>query len=276
MREFYLVNEEGTTYFFNHRNKTLISKIGNLGFSFDNTFLKYDDDYVLVDFNTNQGSIDFDVVFLKGYQGYNDFLNFINRSTNARIRLFYKYDGVSRFCYVTLNKITKTELESNTIQSSISFDKLSLWLDIVTTTIRISEDGEGKMFPFVYPYMYSSSYVGTASIVNDGDTKASLDFYIYGAVNYPIIEIYKNGDIVANIKLLVISDECSITIKSDLTDQCMLMVENGVESNIYSKQDFTCDNFIFLEKGNYVVKFISGASKEATCKISMRKGYWGH
>ena len=42
MRQFYLVNEIGSTYFFDHRNDTLISNVGDLGFSKDLTYLQYD------------------------------------------------------------------------------------------------------------------------------------------------------------------------------------------------------------------------------------------
>jgi hydroxymethylpyrimidine pyrophosphatase-like HAD family hydrolase len=48
IRQFYLVDEVGNTYFFDHRNKSLISDITNLGFSKTNTYLKYDDEYSLV------------------------------------------------------------------------------------------------------------------------------------------------------------------------------------------------------------------------------------
>ena len=48
IRQFYLVNEIGQTYFFDYRNSTLISNISNLGFSKNNTYLKYEDEYSLV------------------------------------------------------------------------------------------------------------------------------------------------------------------------------------------------------------------------------------
>ena len=44
IRQFYIVNEVGQTYFFDYRNNTIISDITNLGFSKSNTYLKYDDD----------------------------------------------------------------------------------------------------------------------------------------------------------------------------------------------------------------------------------------
>ena len=40
IRQFYLVDEVGQTYFFDYRNNTLVSDITDLGFSKNNTYLK--------------------------------------------------------------------------------------------------------------------------------------------------------------------------------------------------------------------------------------------
>ena len=73
IRQFYLVDEVGNTYFFDYRNKALISDISNLGFSKTNTYLKYEDEYSLVKSENPQETIDFKVVFLEGYKGFADF-----------------------------------------------------------------------------------------------------------------------------------------------------------------------------------------------------------
>lgn len=274
MREFYLVNEVGTTYFFNHKNKTLISSINDLGFSKDNTYLSFEDDFVLIESKNPQGNLGFKVIFQKGYAGYTEFITFIRKSTE--LRLFYKCEDSLKFCYVNMKSISKTELQSNTIQSSVTFDKLSLWLVRENYSIKVNEDRGGKVFPFPYPHVYSTSYNGTITVHNDSESKAPLNVYINGAVNNPTVEIMKNGDVLSSLRLLVNSSNCIIEVSSVPSDQFMTMTEGGITTNIYANQDFTCDNFLFLEKGEYQVRFTPGVTGDTVCRITLTKGYAGH
>ena len=109
IRQLYLVNEIGQTYFFDYRNQTLISSITNLGFSKENTYLKYDNSYSLVKSENPQGTLQFKVVFLKGYSGYADFLAF-NRKSNGDLRLFYKFDDSPKYCFVRVKSFSKNIL----------------------------------------------------------------------------------------------------------------------------------------------------------------------
>ncbi len=276
MRQFYLVNEIGSTYFFDHRNDTLISNVGDLGFSKDLTYLQYGNSYTLVNSKLSQGSLNFQVIFLKGYQGYNDFLNYIKKS-NDNLRLFYKYDSSVKYCYVVLKSITKSEIESGVLQCSLTLDKLSMWLLKETYTINIDEAKNGKIYTFTYPYNYSISYSGTITVVNNGEVRAPLNIIINGSVNSPILEILQNGLVISSLHLLVKSSSCEIEINSEETNQYMVMTENDYKRNIYELQDFTCDNFLFLEKGSFQIRFYSGTtSSKTTCKITKIEGYSGH
>ena len=274
IRQFYLVNGIGSTYFFDYRNQTLISNVGDLGFSKQNTFLSFDDEFVLVESKNPQGSLAFEIVFLKGYAGYKEFISFLRKSTDS-LRLFYKCDNTLKYCYVTIKSISKSELKSNTIQSSLTLDRLSLWLVKETYEIKVAEDKTGKIFPFIYPFNYSVSYKGIISINNDGDSKAPLNILINGAVNNPIVEILKDNEVISMMRLKVLSDNCIIEINSASSNQFMNITEGGITKSIYQLQDFTCDNFLFIEKGIYQVRFTPGVTGDTICKITLLKGYVG-
>ncbi len=275
IRELYLVNEAGTTYFFDERNKTLISDIGDLGFSKNNTYLKYDDVYDLVKSENPQVPIKFKLVFLEGYSGYTSFLSFYRKST-GNLRLFYKCGGSSKYCSVVIKSLTKTQLEGKALYCDLTLDKLSLWFLKESFTIRVDEDENGKIFPFSYPFTYSASYKGTINITNNGETKAPLNIAIYGAVDNPVVEILKNGEVISKLRLVVSSDDCVIEVNSEPRDQYMIMTENGIVTNIYQTQDFTCDNFLFLDKGTYQIRFAPGVSEDTFCRITKLEGYSGH
>ena len=59
MRKLYLVNEIGTTYFFDYRSSSLISSIGNLGVEKQNTYVAYSNRYTCVEIKNPQTSLDF-------------------------------------------------------------------------------------------------------------------------------------------------------------------------------------------------------------------------
>lgn len=274
MRNIYLVNEIGTTYFFDYRNSTLISSIGNLGVEKQNSYVSFKNRYKLVDSRNPQSTLDFEVVFLKGYEGYSKFLKFIRES--KELRIFYNNGKDTKYCYVAFKSISKTELQSNTIQCSLSLDKLSLWLNKINYKIEVNTDENGKVFPFKYPHTYSLSFNGEVSVRNNGEIKAPLNIIITGSVNNPRIDIMDGDTVLSTMRLLVQSADCIITVNADESDQYMIMKEGNVERNIYQEQDFTCDNFLFVDKGEFTIKFSPGVSSETTCNIQMTEGYGGN
>lgn len=274
MRQFYLVNEVGTTYFFDYRNQTLISDIDDIGYEKENTYLTYENTFKKVDEKVPQKDISFSVVFLCGYKGYSDFLTYIKNS--SELRLFYKIGSSTRYLIVSFKSISKTQLESGAIQSSLAFEKMSLWQNKVNYTINVNENKAGKIFPFAYPYEYSSSFNGEITVVNNGEYKAPLYLCITGAVNNPEVEVIKDGVVISKLRFVVSSGDCVIEVNSEPTDQYMKIKEAGEERNIYALQDFTCENFLFLDRGTYTIKFKPGVNSVTTCKISVLEGYGGH
>lgn len=275
MRQFYLVNEVGTTYFFDFRTSTLISDINNIGYEKENTYLTYENSFKKVNEKVPQGTISFSIVFQNGYIGYSNFLKFI-RESSSELRLFYKVNNETKYMTVAFKSITKTQLESGSIKSELTLDKMSLWLNKVNYSIKINKDESGKRFPYSYPFVYSSSFNGEILVENNGEYKAPLYICIIGAVNNPEVEILKDEQVVSKLRLLVVSSNCTIEVNSVLTDQYMKMTEGNTGKNIYSLQDFTCDNFLFLERGSFKIRFKPGVNSVTQCKISVYEGYGGH
>lgn len=95
-------------------------------------------------------------------------------------------------------------------------------------------------------------------------------------LNNPRIDIMDGNTVLSTMRLLVQSADCIITVNADESDQYMTMKEGNVERNIYQEQDFTCDNFLFVDKGEFIIKFSPGVSSETTCNIQMTEGYGGN
>ena len=274
IRQFYLENEYGDIYHFDYRNQTIISQVSGLGFSLDVKYLEYNRFYSKSDYNIPLSEINETLIFLNGYIGYKAFVDFISKS-NKEYKLHYKNSAFSAYCYVDITSLTKAELIGNTIQSNIVFKKLSLWLKEKTYEIIANGSSSGKVYPYNYPYYYSSSYEGKVNVNNSGLNKAPLVVEIYGDVIDPEFHVKRNGKIVSTLRLYLESTDAKITVNSIPSQQIITLTKNDIESDIYGNQDFESDNFMFLDHGDYELEFKPGVSTETICRVTILEGYIG-
>lgn len=274
IRQFYLENEYGDIYYFNHKNQTIISQVSGLGFSLDLKYLEYSRFYSRSEYNIPLSEISETLVFLRGYKGYKCFVDYVSKS-NKGYKLHYENDAFKAYCYVDIASLSKAELVASTIQSNIVFKKLSLWLKEKTYEIVANGSLNGKVYPYTYPYYYSSSYEGKIHVRNDGLNSAPLVIKIIGNVNNPEIYVKKNGEVVSTLRLYLSAEDIMITINSIPSQQELVMEESGVSHDIYSLQDFEEDNFIFLEHGDYEIEYKPGVATESICQLTILEGYLG-
>lgn len=274
IRQFYLENEYGDIYYFNHKNQTIISQVSGLGFSLDLKYLEYSQFYQKSDYNIPLTEITETLIFLKGYQGYKDFVDYISKSYKS-YKLYYENQAFKAYCYVDIASLSKAELIAGTIQSDIIFKKLSLWLKEKSYEIIANGSSSGKVYPYTYPYYYSSSYEGKAFIRNEGLDKAPILIEIIGNVINPEVHIKKNGETISLLRLYVSKENVNISINAMPSKQEMIMDEAGNKTDIYGQQDFEVDNFIFLDHGDFEVEFKPGVATESICKLTVIEGYLG-
>ena len=274
IRQFYLENEYGDIFYFNHKNQTIISQISGLGFSLDMKYLEYSRFYSRSEYNIPLSEITKTLIFLRGYEGYKAFIDFISIS-NKEYKLHYENDAFKAYCYVDVASLSKAELVANTIQSNIVFKKLSLWLKEKSYEIIANGSSSGKVYAYSYPYYYSSSYEGKVFVRNEGLNEAPVVIEMIGNVVDPELLIKKNGEVVSTLRLYLTAEDITITINSIPSKQEMIMNESGVTSNIYGLQDFEEDNFIFLDHGDYEFEFKPGVATESICKVTILEGYLG-
>lgn len=276
MRQFYIVDEVGATFYFDYRSSTLITGIDGIGVTRENTYLDYSGTYKLANRINPRTQITGTLIFLKGYAGYTNFLNYL-KNVKGSLRLFYKADNL-KYAYVEVAFLEKTEISYGVLQCAITFDKLSMWLSKVSHTISVNETEDNKVFPFRYPFTYSSSYNGEITVVNNGCVRAPVRIEIIGKTNSPTVEIIKDGVVVSKMRLLITSNNTSdvIVVNSEVTEQEMTLTYNGTTTNIYQYQDFTSDNFLFLDVGTYRVRFTPGVSEYSICKFQFIEMYEGN
>jgi hypothetical protein len=273
IRKLYLENTSGNRFNFDYRSGCLISSLSGLGFSQELTYLKYDTFYDRVDQTQPLSDIQATLTFLKGYRSYTEFLEYLKLGEKG-LKLVYETDD-SAFCYVDVKTLTKQELVAGTLQSQITFQKLSLWLKSQVFTIQVNGDSIGKVYSYQYPYRYSASFEGKIKIQNRGVQKAPLLIEIFGMVDEPEIILRKGDTLVSMMRLYHTQTSGEVHVSAIPNNQYIRQVDNGVTSSIYASQDFTCDNFLFVEPGDYELEFKPGVASATICRITMLEGYLG-
>ena len=189
-------------------------------------------------------------------------------------RSIYESDDRA-FCYVDIKSLSKQELVAGTLQSQVVFQKLSLWLKNQTYTVTVNEDSLGRSYPYSYPYTYSAFFEGKIRINNRGVQKAPLLIEIIGEVSDPEIIIRKNNEIITMLRLYHTQSNGEIHVSAIPNNQYIRQVDNGETASIYGSQDFTCDNFLFVEPGEFEVEFKPGVLSLTSCRITIVEGYLG-
>ncbi len=271
MRKLYLVNEVGTTYYFDYRSNTLIEAIDGLGFSYDIEYQDFADSYVENKRTINQGIINMKLIFLDGYKGFTKWRDFVTKS--SVLRLFYQSDGV-KYCYINVKSSTKSQIESGIIRSSVVLECLTLWLVNKSALISVIQSSEGKTYAYTYPFVYAVSFNGKAIVKNDSVREVPLNIKITGNVLNPRVIIKQNGVALSGLRLLMDEREDPIIeISSEPTNQYMIKTINGEVIDIYQEQDFTYDNFLFLPPGTSEIFFDPGVREPCVCEITFREEY---
>lgn len=274
MRRLYLVNEVGTTYFFDYKNKTLIETIEGLGFDYEIEYQEFESNFVESKRTMPLRVISATILFMEGYVGFTKWRDFITKSIS--LRLFYESDG-TKYCYVNVKSSTKSQIESGILRSSIELECLTLWLVNKSKTITVVKSEEGKVYPYKYTFVYSLSFDGKVIVINDSARSIPLKIRIYGNVYNPRVLVRQGEKVITGMRLLLDEREQPIIeISADPVNQYIKKIANGEEIDIYDKQDFSYDNFLFLPPGQSEVYFDPGVREVISCEISFREEYIAH
>lgn len=272
MRKFYFINDKQETYNFDKPGQAYVTDVSGLGFEKDIKYVDYDNFYKKLNEKNPTSNISFGLAFLT-YREYRDFLTYIENSES--LNLVYESDD-TRYIDCEIESLSKGQIVSGIIASTLSVKKLSYWFKKTTKEIIIDVDSDGKIYSYTYPYTYSETYMGTVTIENKGYCKAPLKIIIQGAFDNPEIIVKKDGVVVSKCKIYYSSNDAKIEINSYPTDQKIEITEDGETFNAYEYQDFTCENFIFLDRGTFEIEFKPNASTTPKCFITMIEGYLGN
>ena len=274
-RKFYLVNEVGSTFYFDYKHNTLIEELDGLGFEFDIEYSDFDAEFVETKRTIPQRSIDFTLVFLDGYIGFTRWREYLTKS--KEIRLFYETVAGKKYCYINIVSSSKAQLESGILRSKVKIDCLSLWLVNKSAHIDVRDVGGGKIYSYEYPYVYAVSFNGKVMVNNDSPRNVPLVIRLIGNCLNPRVIIRQDGVDIQTLRLITDErDNPTIEINSKPTNQYIRKLLNNEVEDYYNKQDFSFDNFLFLPPGESEIFFDPGVREEAECEIEFKEEYIAH
>ena len=274
-RKLYLVNEVGSTFYFDYAHNSVIEEMDGFGFEFEIDYQDFNARFVETKRKIPQKTIGLTLVFIDGYRGFTRWREFLTKC--KELRLFYETDAGKKYCYVNIKSSSKTQLEQGILRTQVKVDCLSLWLVNKSAHIDVVDTGGGKIYPYSYPYVYAISFNGKVTVVNESPIKVPLFIRLIGNCYNPRVIIRQNGEDVQTLRLIVDErDSPTIEISSEPTDQYIKWKLGTEELDYYSKQDFNCDNFLFLPPGESEIFFDPGVREEATCEIFFKEEYIAH
>ena len=274
-RKLYLVNESGSTFFFDYLHGCIIEELDGFGFEFDIEYEEFDGKFVETKRTIPQKQLSLTLIFLDDYLGFTRWREFITKSNE--LRLFYETDAGKKYCYINIVSSSKAQKESNILRSQVKIDYLSLWLVNKSAHISVEQTDDGKTYNYTYPYEYATSFNGRVNVTNDSSRSVPLKIRISGNVYNPRVIVRQNETQVCALRLYVDERESPIIeINSEPTNQYIKKIEGTVETDIYSKQDFSLDSFLFLPPGTSEIFFDPGVRENCTCDISFSEEYVAH
>ena len=274
-RKLYLVNEVGSTFYFDYEHSCVIEEMDGFGFEFDIDYEEFDSRFVETKRKIPQRTLDLTLDFFDGYHGFTRWREFITES--KEVRLFYETSVGKKYCYVNVVSSTKAQLESGVLKSKVKIDCLSLWLVNKSAHIEVTDAGGGKIYTYQYPYVYAVSFNGKVTVNNESSRNVPLVIRLIGNCYNPRVIIRQNGVDLQTLRLIVDErDEPTIIVCSEPTNQYIKWLLDAEEQDYYDKQDFSCENFLFLPPGESEIFFDPGVREEATCEISFKEEYIAH
>ena len=263
MRELYLEKALKNFYLFQTGStiNCIATNISGLGFEYPTSFIKTSEQDIM-------SKIEMDLVFLNGYVGYKNFVDFI--SEEGWTMLHYSPEGdltnKDYTCKINIERIDKGELgPGNSLICKVVLNKISRWFNFKQHTISVSSTAPAKI-------IYN----------NNTAFKVPITITFKNSVTNPDIKIYKKGQ--EDNSFSTPYSRCKLNYKSsgwlkiDSREGEEEMVDSvfyGDDINVYPMQDFRYSGFLYLNKGESVIVIEVGNTEAAKVLVTATYQYLG-
>ena len=274
IRRLWLQNENGQVYSFSDQTECIAASLQNFGVETNLTYFEYETSYQPATTKMAMTKPSMVLHLMKGYEGYSKLVAFLYQSNE--LKLYYESDDL-KYIYVDVASLTKQELSGpNYLQTTITFNKKSLWMKEYNVTINEETVNNTKVYDYTYDYVYADVVGNEISITNRGSVPAPINIQITGQLENPLIQVFSNDQIVSQCKVNVNTENGVLLIRSEEGHEAMELTENDVTRNVYQEQDFTMDGFIYAPVGSSTIKITPGSGAKYIYNLTFHELYRGN
>lgn len=247
MRQFYLINKDGTKYnLINDSTKAFLWQPSGLGFSYDKEYMESEGFFFEMGSAVSQVAKTGILVFYTDpYTQYKAFMDYISSSTG--LRLAYCPKNTWYYVDIDIELVEKSELElDGTLQCTISMlPKTPIYLpyelhidlsgDLGSSIKQYSYTNLISDYAYKYDYKYSNTAVaGEIEFNIPAQMDSGMEITINGAISSPELEFYADGVKIGEIDLTSISVGVGeyVRYSSIPTSAGIYRYSGGVETDI--------------------------------------------
>ncbi len=265
--EFYLINEKGQEYsLMDEVNYCLMTDVAGLGYSYETQYQQLGNTFINTLRTMEQGKIEGNAKF-RNYDNFKNFIDFIECS--EKLKFLYKIPlsnnkKVEYLKDVVVQSISKGTIvkEDEKLNSTITFDCLSLWYQDKETVYTISKLEEELQWDFKWNTRFSDYTSRSITFNNDGHTEASFMLEMRNYLINPGINVIKNDKVIYNLRMPITIQQGERLLISSKDNEIFIKKQNidGSFENLFKKKygiDLNNNNIFKLPKGTSIITLVA-------------------
>jgi len=200
--EFSLINGLGQEYPVQNVETGMLTNVGGLGGSVNNTYAQINNSWVRMSSKSAQTSISGEVAFHSAnvYQKESEFTAFMRSSDDIRFKV--KTPATTKYIDVDIVSYELKAIGNSTLLCPIQMTARSLWYSSSAEKAAIvTSSGNEFRFPVNWPAGFNDYSDGYLTVNNDGSCEAAFDVEFYGAIDNPEIVLEVNGVEVSKVEI---------------------------------------------------------------------------
>lgn len=275
MRKFYLSNENGERIDLQDiRDGAYLTEPSGLGFDNGLSYIKIGNSFQQESKELRQGFITGSIT-MNGYEAYQDFINFIEKSES--LRLIYAPLDTEYYRDVDFDSITKTERSGHWIKCGVKFNCKSLYYTEDNKEFIVTVSESDCVFPFRFGSRFKGSSPMLLNYFNDGHTDGEILVEMFGFITRPELKLYVNDVLKSKMVFNITINEGQKLLYSAKNGNNYVKIEDvdGTQRNVSKCLSLESENFFKIPKGISTLILSSGSGIKNRNIIRVLTSYKG-
>lgn len=279
VRKFLIENEKGQQIDMNNlREGCFITSPSELGYSNSSDFEQIGNTFVesnrKIDKKDPKG-----VVYFKNYDKCNEFINFIEKSSELKFVYIIPFQNEEEIYYrdVSIKEFEKTEKKAGILSCNIVFNGLSLWYKKKTVIYTIEPQNNEIRWDFEWDSCFVDYDTRSLSHINEGHIEAPILIEISGHVINPKIELYVEGELYQEVPFNIEIAEYEKLLYGTKENDFYIYKQNtdGTLESLFSLDviKFENDNVIRIPKNRSCELRLTADNEIANAQITILEYY---